>query len=204
MQKHDEGTGNRDVPDVNVMHARIQMLFEAFREVKSLLKGIEETVGIIKVFDLQIKQQSSDFSRLEDAVRDYRRHLEQEVTNLEGKISAAKAAMQEDLDAVTTDGLSTKNELDKRVSFMQGVVAAVSILGAVLYGGGVWMANRYIDTVDEQDRYIHTLKTLDAEQHLRDAMAEPPPKYELDVKPTVTSPPSTRRRAGSKEPTPRM
>lgn len=204
MQKHDEGGGNAP-PDPNVMHARIQMLFEALREVKSLLKGIEDAVGIIKVFDLQLKQQNEEISRLETAIREYRSVLNTEVQKLEEDIRNSRAAATKDLDEVKSNAAGTKSELDKRVSFVQGIIATVSVVAAVAYSFAVWSGGRLIDMTDEHDRYIHTLKTLDAEDHLRKALSAPS-RIDLEVKPVVRSPSQRDNAQGEdvKEDVPRM
>lgn len=206
MQQHDEQGQPNGQPDIYVMQARIQMLFEALREVKSLLKSIEETVGLIRVFDVQIKQLGSDFSRLEIDVREYKRDLEDLELRLGVDIAEVKKMVKEETDKAKDVAGTTRTAIESKVSYVQGIIAAVTVLGALVYAAAGWWVSRYTSMTDDHNKYIHTLQTLDAEDHLRQSMAKPPTRYDLDTKPKVVGEGGEKmqRSEESKEDTPRL
>lgn len=172
--KHDAlNTGGPAPPDVHVMQAKIEMLFTTFQEVKSVLKSIEETVSILKVFDLQLKQMGGDLARLEDDVRMYSNKLEDIEAEIEAAVKESEDRLQQQVTAAKTTAEDTKNALQSKVSYVQGAVATVALLGALLYAVAIWWGSRVLDTTEDNERYINILKTLEAEQHLRGAMNKP-------------------------------
>lgn len=173
MQQRDNSGRGNSPPDPYVMQAKIDMLFDALVEVKQVLKSIDETVAMIRVYDHQIKQQAENFSRLETDVREFRTRNEDLIRDLEKQIADVSArANQDNDDAVELIG-TVKGSVENKVSYVQGAVAAVSVLGAILYAFSIWWGSRYIDMTDGHEKYIQTLQTLHAEDHLRESMARP-------------------------------
>lgn len=175
--QHDRSSGKQqssDVTDVRVMQAKIEMLFSALDEVKSIVKSVAETVAVIKVFDLQIKQQGEDQDRLELSLKG----MEQKAHNLERRLSDAIEDLQSDLSRDIEDASKTakdvKSTVDTQVAYLKGALAAITFLGAILYGLIVWQGGKYVDTIEATDRFIHTIDTLKVEDHLRNAMSDAP------------------------------
>ncbi len=186
MQHDDNDRTERRTVDVHVMQARIEMLFEALGEVKTLLKSLDETVSLIRVFDMQIKQQGGDVSRLELDVREYKRNMDALENQIRSDVAEVKRLSSDESDRIKEIAESTKNTLQSKVSYVQGALAGISVLGAILYGATVWFGSRSLEMLEGHDRYVQTLQTLHAEEHLREGMNKAPAQVELDRKPVVT------------------
>lgn len=181
--QHDPSTS--DKADARIAQARVDMLFDAFDEVKETVKAIAETVSIIKVFDHQIKQHGQDFLRLEQDLRETRTKLDESQRNLLVAIRQVESDTKAAIKTVEDTADTTKNSLRSKMSYVQGAIAAVTLLGALLYAIAVWWASRYIDITDDNTRYIHALKTLGAEEHLRENLTRPPNVMRLEDPPVV-------------------
>ena len=190
--QHDGRSPGGHPPDTYVMQARIEQLYQAIADVKTLLRNVEETVSVIKVFDLRIQQQSLDLTRLETDVREYKRLIEDLEERLDSEIEDAKTEASAKIGKVSTLASNTKSTLDRKVSYVQGALAAITALGAILYVIAVWWGSRYIDKADDSERYIHTLRTLDAEQHLKDSMGNVE-REKVDPQPKVVEPEKPRK-----------
>lgn len=184
--QQDPSTSDRS--DARLAQARVEMLFDAFDEVKETVKAIAETVSIIKVFDHQIKQHGQDFLRLENDLRETRTKLVESERNLLAAIRQVETDTKRAIETVEDTADTTEGKLRTSMSYVQGAVAAVTLLGALLYAIGVWWASRYIDITDDNTRYIHALKTLGAEEHLRDRLTRPPNTMRLEDPPLVRYP----------------
>ena len=192
-----EDPSSSDRSDARIAQARVDMLFDAFDEVKETVKAIAETVSIIKVFDHQIKQHGQDFMRLESDLRETRTKLVESERNLLAAIRQVETDTKAAIETVEEAADNTEGKLRSSLSYVQGAVAAVTLLGALLYAIGVWWASRYIDMTDENTQYIHALKTLGAEEHLRDRLTRPPNTVRLDAAPVVRYPDDPASAGGS-------
>jgi len=186
MQEDVRQTGESRVPDAQVLHARQEMLFESFAEVKRVLKTVEETVAIFRVFDMQIKQQGLDMDRLTRVVDDLHQRLNDMGPMVEKSINVVRADLSEEIEKAQTTANEVGSKVSNKLSWIQGAVAAVTFLGAIMYGFGVWWGGRYVDIIENGDRYIHTLKTLQAEEHLRSSLGDKPRIEQLENPPVVT------------------
>ncbi len=186
MQQDVRSPGEDQATDVRVLHARQEMLLNAFAEVKGVLKSVEETVAIFKVFDLQIRQQGLDQERLERIFGELSKRVSDMEHSLEKRISEVHDDLSEEVDKVSVATDTIQNRVANKLAWVQGAVAAVTFLGAIMYGFGVWWGGRYVETIEDNDRYIHTMKTLQAEEHLRDSLGDKGKKVVLDEDPVVT------------------
>lgn len=176
-------------PDVYLMQAKVEMLFQAFGELKTVLKSIEETVSSIRVFDHQLKQQSQDVLRLQEEIRTLRTTVESQERSVQSALSAAERSLDTKVQESKRIAEQARDELSTRVSYAQGALAGVTLLGAVLYGIAVWWGGRYLASVDSNTHYINALKTLSAEEQLRDLMrgqGTSPHKVEVPARPRST------------------
>ena len=189
MQHERRKTSRNSEPDALVMQAQIEMLFDAFGDIKVVMKSVEETIGLIKVFDVQIKQIGIDLGKQEEIVRKIVAKVDDIEDRYRNRIEDAKTEFAGDfnerLDKVSTTASETKSLLQSKLSFVSGAVAAVTLLGGLLYGVSVWIASGYIEKTDNHDRYIHTAKTLGLEEHLREVMTRPPKLQLLNPEPVV-------------------
>lgn len=162
-----------DKTDARIAQARVDLLFDAFDEVKETVKAIAETVSIIKVFDHQIKQHGQDFLRLEQDLKETRSKLDRSQRNLLAAIRQVESDTKAAIKTVEDNAGATKNNLRSKMSYVQGAIAAVTLLGALLYAIAVWWASRYIAITDDNAQYIHALKTLGAEEYHRENLIRP-------------------------------
>lgn len=181
--QHDPSSSDKS--DARFAQARVDMLFDAFDEVKETVKAIAETVSIIRVFDHQIKQHDRDFQRFENDLREIRTRVEESQRTMLSAIKQVEKDTMEAVEAVEQTANTAKNNLHGKVSYVQGAIAAVSLLGALLYAILVWWGSKYIEIADENSRYIHALKTLGAEEHLRENLTRPPNAMKLEDPPVV-------------------
>jgi hypothetical protein len=166
--------GPDPVAEMRVLQTRVDMLYSTVEEIKDIFKGVAETVGMFKVFDHQIKQQGVDLEKLERIVHEQRSiygSLEKKLTDAIDDLGSDLERNIEDVSSLAKD---TKSTVDTQVAYLKGAIGAVTLLGALIYGWITWQGGKYIETVDESERFMHTLQTLKVEEHLRDAMTEPP------------------------------
>lgn len=164
-----------------VVHMKIDMVTTALVEVKSALQRLEDSVGVLKLLDVQFQAQKTERERLQRLLEDLdealgklRSKLEEELSDSISDLKVLMANLEHRLEAkiqtTSTDLEALERSYDRKIAFANGAIAAVTLLGVAMFTVLSFIGNRYIDAIDKTDEFRRTMEVLKLEDHLRNAI----------------------------------
>lgn len=182
QQRRGPTRGYDSSAQVQVLEAKVEMLITALAEIKDQVRTIADTVNILRMLDVQMKQQGEDQKRFLKSLEDMQARLVKSEESITATLNDSIRELGEELAAIKSRVDTVDGDLKDRVSFIKGASWVFSLLGVALYGLLLFMAKGYIENgekssefiqklqnlkIEENIDYIHRMRVLELEGHLR-------------------------------------
>jgi hypothetical protein len=150
---------------VAVLKVKVDILTETIGEIKNALKRIEEIVGVIRIIEVQSKQQSKDFDNLTATVQALSKSVEEVEVAINNSIQegdyntaeAAKLALQEvskKLKDVSEKLDNLEKDWKEKYNFGRGVWWVISLIAGTVIAALMYVANSNYTKIEEVHNWM--------------------------------------------------
>lgn len=154
---------------IALLQTRVDILTTTIAEIKDSVRRIEEAVGIIRIIELQAKQQNKELEGLTVSLRSLEGELKQADKDLDSIIEDTQSENSKATSTLSTKLSNHVEEWKEKYNLLRGIWIGVTAVFS-LVGFLFWLQIQdSFRKIEDSSSFIQTIKTLDIEKHLKEA-----------------------------------
>lgn len=153
--------------ELGIMRVHLDNNNSTIKEIKDIIKGIENAVSVIRVIELEAEQQNKEFTYLKSTVNDLNKSLPTLTDDLEKEIAAAKTLLESKLSGLSKTVDDREMIWKEKYNMLRGIIIGVTATITVLSAVAGILLKENAAKIEQSYNYFMQLKTVDALEKLK-------------------------------------